>query len=395
MRIKWQFAFLATIMSFDVIVAEAKPDAFDIIQIERPRVLQKAERYLGEKPRTITADSCTRSEVSTHDFYSEGDYWWPDPKNPDGPYIRKDGQSNPYNFIAHRKSMIRLSDHVCTLTSAYLITHDEKYAAHAAGHLKAWFVDKESRMNPNLLYGQAIKGRHSGRSIGIIDTIHLMEVARGTKLLSNSPSFTEADQIEVKGWFREYLKWISVHPYGIRERGSSNNHSVCWCMQAAAFADLVDDQEMLKSIREQFKTVYLAKMMAPNGGFPAELSRTKPYGYSLFMIDAMAGVAQIASTPQDDLWVYELPDGRGMKKGMEFIVPYIKDKQSWPKEPDVMYWKEWPVRHLSLLFAGIKFGNDDYFSTWEKLESDPKTYEVLPNLPLRHPLLWIDVNSEK
>ena len=33
-------------------------------------------------------------------------------------------------------------------------------------------------MNPHLLYAQAIKGRFTGRSIGIIDTLHLVEVAR-------------------------------------------------------------------------------------------------------------------------------------------------------------------------------------------------------------------------
>ena len=78
---------------------------------------------------------------------------------------------------------------------------------------------------------------------------------------------------------------------------------------------------------------------------------------------------------------------------MEFIVPYIIDKKSWPWEPDIMYWDEWPVRHPSLLFAGVKFGNTDYLAAWEKLEPDPKTFEVLRTLPLRHPLLWV-INRE-
>ena len=363
---------------------------FDLEDVERPRILAKAEKYMKDTPRTVTADQCKRSAGGLHDFYSEGDYWWPNPDDPEGPYIQRDGQSNPANFIAHRLSMIRLSDIVGTLTSAWMLTGDEAYAARAVEHLKAWFVDEATRMNPNLLYGQAIKGKHTGRSIGIIDTIHLCEVARGAKILCHSSSFPEKDQKAVKAWFRDYLDWISTHPYGLKERSAGNNHSTCWCMQAGAFADLVGDEEMLASIREQFKTVYLTKMMDENGGFPHELGRTKPYGYSLFMIDAMAGVAQIASTEGDDLWLYELPDGRGMKKGMEFIAPYIKDKDSWPKEPDVMYWDDWPVRQPSLLFAGLKFENPDYLETWLKLEADPTTYEVLRNLPLRHPLLWVN-----
>ena len=129
--------------------------------------------------------------------------------------------------------------------------------------------------------------------------------------------------------------------------------------------------------------------MDREGGFPAELKRTKPYGYSLFVIDALAGVAQISSTSEDDLWTFQLADGRGMKKGMEFIVPYIVDKKIWPRKPDVMYWDEWPVRHPSLLLAGLNFEKDSYLKTWKKLEPDPTTFEVLRNLPLRHPLLWV------
>ena len=361
---------------------------FDLIAIEKPRILNKARRYMQEAPRTVTAEQCERSAGGRHDFYSEGDYWWPNPDDPNAPFIQRDGMTNPDNFVAHRHAMVRLSDIIGTLTSAYLLTGEGRYAAHAVKHLKAWFVNDETRMNPSLLYGQAIKGRHTGRSIGIIDTIHLVEVARGARLLGDAAEFAEADQAAVKAWFRAYLTWLNAHPYGQTEREHPNNHGVCWSLQAAAFADLVGDTAQLAWIREQFKTVYLTEMMNDEGGFPAELARTKPYGYSLFMIDAMAGVAQIASTSADNLWTFQLPDGRGMRKGISFIVPYIEDKASWPFSADVMYWEEWPVRHPSLLLAGLQFGRVHYLALWERLESDPSTFEVLRNLPLRHPLLW-------
>ncbi|VGO12682.1 hypothetical protein PDESU_01235 [Pontiella desulfatans] len=369
--------------------ALADQPSFDLVEIERPRILEKAEGYLSASPVTVTAAVCERSEGGKHDFYSEGDYWWPNPDDPDGPYVRRDGETNPENFIAHRKAMIRFSDIMGTLTSAYLLTGEEQYARQAVAHLNAWFVDEATRMNPNLLYGQAIKGLHSGRSIGIIDTIHLVEVARSAKILCGSPSFPENDQMPVKAWFKNYLKWLNTHEYGLKEREHPNNHGVCWSLQAAAFAQLIGDDAQLARIRNQFKTVYISEMMNAAGGFPKELSRTKPYGYSLFVIDAMAGVAQMASIPEDNLWSFELPDGRGMKKGMEFIYPYIVDKASWPKDPDVLYWDEWPVRQPSLLFAGVALGRSEYLKAWQSLESNPETFEVLRNLPLRHPLIWI------
>ena len=295
--------------------------------------------------------------------------------------------------MAHRHAMVRLSDIVGTLTSAYLITQDDRYVTQAVKHLKAWFVDAQTRMNPSLLYGQAIKGRSTGRSIGIIDTLHLSEVARGAKILCGSPVFAREDQAAVKAWFRDYLTWINTHAYGVREKVHPNNHGVCWSMQAAAFADLVGDDDILAWIRHQFKTVYLAEMMDSNGGFPAELKRTKPYGYSLFVIDAMAGVAQIASTPQDNLWTYTSSNGRSMRRGMEFIVPYIRDKSAWPYQKDVLYWDQWPVRQPSLLFAAAAFGQADTLNLSATLAADPEVFEVLRNLPLRHPMLWVGPQS--
>ena len=215
---------------------------FNIIEIEKSRIIKKAGQYLHELPRTVTADKCARSEGGLHDFFSEGDYWWPNPKQPDAPYIRRDGATNPDNFVAHRQSMVRLSEIVGTLTSAYLITEEAQYLNHAVVHLKAWFVDKQTRMNPSLRFGQAIQGHHSGRSIGLIDTIHLVEVARGAKLLCASSAFAREDQTLIKSWFREYLTWINSHEYGKLEKAHPNNHGVCWSLQAGAFADLIGDE---------------------------------------------------------------------------------------------------------------------------------------------------------
>jgi hypothetical protein len=368
--------------------AHAGEAGFDLAAIERPRILEKAALYLKEEPVTVTATHCSRSAGGKHDFFSEGDYWWPDPQNPDGPYIQHDGLSNTNNFVQHRYAMVRMSEIVATMTSAWLLTKDERYAKHAIKHLRAWFADEDTKMNPNLLYGQAIKGKATGRSTGVIDTIHLVEPARSAYLLNKKGAMAKEDFAAIKAWFVEYLKWLTTHPYGMEERAAGNNHAVCWAMQAAAFAQLTGDQQLLAEIRKQFKDVFLGKQMAKDGSFPNELRRTKPYGYSLFVIDAMAGIAQIASTPEDDLWTFQLPDGRGMKKGMEFIFPYIADKSKWLGQHDVLYWDEWPVRQPSLVLAGLKFKRPEYLEVWKKLKADPQTPEIVRNVPLRHPLLW-------
>ena len=40
------------------------------------------------------------------------------------------------------------------------------------------------------------------------------------------------------------------------------------------------------------------------GSFPLELKRTKPYGYLLFTLDAIATIYQVLSNPNDNLFTY-------------------------------------------------------------------------------------------
>lgn len=367
-----------------------QPAVADIRSLERGRILPVADSFLRQQPVTITAFRSPRSAGGPHDFFSEADYWWPDPKDPGGPYIQRDGMTNPDNFVEHRRAMIRFATQVATLTSAYRLTADERYAAHALRHLRAWFVDEATRMTPHLLYAQAIHGRVTGRGTGIIDTIHLVEVARAAGLLGASRSAVPAETTAVTRWFADYLTWLTTHEYGIAERDAKNNHATCWVMQVAAFAKLTGDARLLDFCRDRYKRMLVPDQMAVDGSFPLELKRTKPYGYSLFNLDALATICQILSTPADNLWEWALPDGRGVGKAMQFLYPYMRDKSTWPFARDVMYFNEWPVRHPSLLFAGLGLRESRYLELWTTLNASPTTEEVIRNLPIRHPVLWID-----
>ena len=356
--------------------------------------VERAKQLLEELPVTVTASSCKRSAGGVHDFYSEGDYWWPDPAKPDGPYIQKDGQSNPDNFSDHRLAMIRLSEITATLTSAWLLTGQKKYAAKALEHLNAWFVDPSTRMNPDLLYAQAIWGRFTGRGIGLIDAYHLVEVAQSAKLLIEAKAIPETDAVKIKAWFSQFLTWMTTHQYGIDEMNAKNNHGTCWVATAASMATLVGDEKVRQMCISRFKTILLPSQMAEDGSFPLELKRTKPYGYSLFNIDAFCNVAQILSTSEENLWKFTTPDGKSMQKGMAYIYPFIKDKTSWPFAKDIYIWEEWPVRHSSLLFAGIAYENESWIKTFLSLPANPTHPEVIRNLPVRHPVIWLKKRKE-
>lgn len=355
-------------------------------QTLKKQIMTEAAWAMQQQPVTVTASSSPRSAGGKHDFFSEADYFWPDPKNPDGPYINRDGLSNPNNFVEHRKAMIRFSKIIGSLASAYKITGDVKYVNQAVIHLKAWFLDPETLMNPSLWFAQAVKGQFTGRNYGIIDTIHLMEVAQGIIVMEKA--MDAETTVGVKKWFSDYTQWLMTSKPGIQERDVKNNHATCWAMQVASFAKLCKNEVVLDSIRIRYKTILLPRQMGTDGSFPLELERTKPYGYSIFNLDAMTMLCQILSTSQDNLWDFETPDGKSIKKGIIYLSPFVADKSKWTLKPDVMYWDNWPIAQPFLLFGANAYHENAWLTTWQKLDHNPQVEEVIRNLPIRHPLIW-------
>lgn len=356
--------------------------------MDRKRVLHAAARYLPIAPKTITAFPSDRTPGGPHDFFSEADYFWPNPTAPNGPYIEQDGESNPSNFQGHRKALIALSMQMPALTAAWCLTGKRIYGEHAALHLRAWFVDASTRMNSNLEFSQGVRNKTTGRSYGIIDTLHLVEVARAASFIEDK--FLTRDEREaLRDWFVEYLRWLQTSSKGITESAATNNHAVCWALQVAEFARLVQDEATREAIRVRYKSILVPNQMAADGSFARELKRTKPYSYSIFNLDVMATLCESLSSPDNDLFRFATNDGRRICKAADFLFPYLEDKGRWPYAKDVEHFDALPVRAPSLLFCGLACDRRDFLALWKRLNPDPTDPEIIRNYPIRQPLLWV------
>jgi hypothetical protein len=372
------------------LAAESGAKAIDVAAIDHDRILKAAGAALDLEPITITKFRAKLSEGGTNDYYSNGDYWWPDPAKSDGlPYVRRDGLSNPDSFMQHRRCVMQLRDAVAALGAAWQITHDDRYAAKAAELLRVFFLDPQMRMNPSLQFAQAIPGLSPGRGYGIIDTLQLIEVPLAIDAMKSSPAFPPETLAGLKQWFREYAEWMATSKNGREEAEEGNNHAVAFWLQIAIFAGFTGDVAKRTECVRRYKEAFVPKQMAADGSFPAELARAKPYNYSVFQLDNMARLSQVLSTPNDNLWTFTLPDGRGIRKAMEFLYPYLADKSKWPYKPDVQAWEGWPVRQPCLLFAGLAFAEPKYLELWKRLPPDPTNEEVQRNVALTQPLLWL------
>ena len=128
-----------------------------------------AEVLLNQGPWSIADSKSPSISKNPNDYYSQGPYWWPDPENPDGPFIRRDGERNPQRFIAHKNKLNQMYQASFALIVAGYLFDEQKYIDHALKILDTWFINPKKRMNPNMDYAQAIPNKSPGRGVGIID----------------------------------------------------------------------------------------------------------------------------------------------------------------------------------------------------------------------------------
>lgn len=265
-----------------------------------------------------------------HDYMTIAIYFWPDPKKADGlPYIRRDGEINPETKDYKDKANIGLMiKSVEKLALAYYFSDNEKYAEKAVAQIKAWFLDPATKMNPNLNFAQAIKGKNDGRGIGLIESREFVLVIDAIGLLQHSKYWTSKEQAGMENWFKAYLEWFSTSKNGIEEMNAKNNHGIWYDAQKLGFALFTKNNKAAKATIESVKE-RLESQMDETGFFPLEMERTISLHYEAFILEPLFWIAQMGSFLNEDLWNYETPKGKSIKKGFEVLVPYLANEKDW------------------------------------------------------------------
>ena len=291
-----------------------------------------AAKALKAGPFSVTVKTQVPPSGDTHDYMSLARYYWPDPSKPNGlPYIQRDGETNPeIDTIPDKNQMNGMETAVSTLALAYYLTGEEPFAARATVLLRAWFLDPATRMNPNLDFGQAVKGKDTGRPTGLIDTRALADVVDAVGLLRGSPSWTAADQRGVETWYRAFLQWLQTSRNGKGEAAATNNHGVWYDVQMVSMALFTGQTDVATRVLMAARTARIAAQIVPDGAMPRELARTTSAGYTLFNLQAFAALAALGERAGIDLWQFETKDGRSIRKAIAFVLPYLRDGRAWP-----------------------------------------------------------------
>lgn len=362
----------------------------DVASIDHDRILQAAADALAHSPAPLTTIPAPHSPGTPHDFYSEADDYWPDPASPTAPYLIRNGPPNPAAFTAHRDAFLNLCLWIPALTAAFVLTHEARYATHAAAHLKAWFIEPATGMTPSLLYAQVIPPAKTGRFEGVIEAVSLAEVVQCIPFLANSEALNQNDLTALGKWFADYFDWLNTSRLAGLARDHKSHHGSSWLLQAASIAHFNQAEDRaLTTLRHQFKTSTIRAQILSDGTFPHELMTSNPYRNSLFNLDMLAGVCLLLSTRFENVWDFDLADGPGIRSVIARHYPFILNRGAWPYPADNSHFKDLPLRRPSLLFAARVYDRPEYADLWKSLPPDTNVPELQRTFPIRQPLLWV------
>lgn len=297
---------------------------------------QKAEAdgLLEAQPLSVMMKEKTPASGDKHDYMSQARYTWPDPAKPDGlPYITRDGITNPEIEKLDRNRLGATAHNVTVLSLAWYLSNDERYAKKATELIRVWFIDKETRMNPNLNYAQMIPGHNNGKGqyYGLIDTYSFVEMLDAVALLEQSKSFTAKDSKQLKAWFGKLATWMLTSEQGKKDAESKNNHGVAYDAQIIAFSLYSGNVKKAKEVIAAFPEKRIFTQIDPDGKQPEELRRTLAFHYSQYNLTHIIDVILMAKKLGTDLACATSADGRSFHKAMDFLASYTgKPLAEWP-----------------------------------------------------------------
>ena len=296
------------------------------------RLIKKADTLLDVEGFSVVNKVGIPPSGSKHDYMSIGPYWWPNPETSDGlPYVRKDGEINPEarnNFTDFTANESFISA-VKTLTNAYYHSYNKKYADKNLELINIWFLNEDTKMNPNVNYGQYIPGKTEGRCFGIIEFGDIKEIVKFLELAKDRGVLDKNTEEGMFHWFSEYSNWLKYSDLGKEEATRKNNHAIHYDVQLLSILLYLNKTETVKEYLSTITKNRIFSQIEPDGSQPLELARTKSFSYSVMNLHGFLELARLGQKVGVNLWDLASEDGRSIKKGYQYMLPYLSNEKKW------------------------------------------------------------------
>ncbi|NRD23040.1 alginate lyase family protein [Winogradskyella litoriviva] len=296
------------------------------------KLIKQVDKLLNRSVFSVVNKVGVPPSKSKHDYMSIGPYWWPNPETADGlPYIRKDGEINPetrnnYTDFVENENFLRA---IRDLSNAYYLSDNISYANRALKLINTWFLDADTKMNPNLNYGQSIPGKNDGRCFGIIEFGGLVEILKCLEVLEDRNQLDDETKKGMESWLSEYADWLQNSELGKEEATRENNHGTHYDIQLLNILLYLNRADEVKNHLSTITKARIFSQIEPDGSQPRELKRTKSFSYSTMNLHGFMELVRIGQKVGIALWNIESEDGRSIKKGYQYMVPYLIKEKEW------------------------------------------------------------------
>ena len=306
-------------------------EALDTLNdVERTRLINKAEKELKRQNIVVTnKKQCISGD--RHNYESLSSYYWPDPINPRGAYVSKDGLVNPETLDYDREKIDKMASRCVYFAKAFYFSHEEKYYKAFVSQLTDWFLSKKTKMNPHMDYSQVIKGKYNnkGQAHGIIDAYPLSNVLESIRLVEIVKPLSKRQTSALKMWFVDFSKWLQNSEQGIIESKQPNNHCPYYYSLLVNIGIYTGNERLVDDIVNKYPDVVLRRLISENGRQPGEMVRTRAYHYSVLSLSAMVDFCHIMKQYGVDFYG-ENEDI--INKGFAYLTQYIDNKDAFPAQ---------------------------------------------------------------
>ena len=333
-------------------------------------LIKSADKLLGSQAFSVVNKTGIPPSKDKHDYMSIGPYWWPNPETDDGlPYIRKDGEINPetrnnYTDFVENENFLRA---IRDLSKTYYLSDNISYANKALELINVWFLNEATRMNPNVNYGQSIPGKNDGRCFGIIEFGRLTEVLKFLELAKDKGILNKETEEGMFSWFTEYSNWLRNSKLGKEEATRKNNHGTHYDFQLLSILLYLNKTEEVKDHLSTITKARILSQIEPDGSQPLELARTKSFHYSVMNLHGFLELARLGQKVGVNLWDLESKDGRSIKKGYQYMLPYLTNEKEWEYQQikEIKHSREKLI--FDLKFARKWFNDKSFDKVFDKI----------------------------
>ncbi|KAH9857890.1 alginate lyase-domain-containing protein [Lenzites betulinus] len=252
------------------------------------------------------------------------------------PYVVRDGQVNPdVRKLPDSPAAVAMAQSVLYNAVAYGLQKTRTYSQSVAQIIDTFFITPATAMNPNMNFGQQVRGpgkdHQIGTYTGILDFRGLVKVVNGIQILkaAASPDWTTARDKAIMTWIKTYISWLENSSLGKEVATKGNNHFTFYVNQLAAAKIYIGDTQGALAVLKGYFTNQFLDQVAASGEQPFEAVRTRPYHYRCFNLEAMITNAKLGDQLGMNFWTYKSKYGATIQDALNFVM------NTDPKDEDV------------------------------------------------------------